>query len=143
MGLFFRAGAKYSVNDTTYIVGMVGIEWFSDEGEDEDIFDDGRWVYALGIGFRWWEYGWSDRLASKSQAVRRPAFSKRPGNASTRFARRLPETLAGSECVAFPAGSINCHLLVTVNCWLSMSPVLFISFSSATRLSESSSHPTE
>lgn len=48
-----EVGLKYFVNDTTYVVGAVGLEWLSDDGGDDDLFDDGRWVYALGIGFRW------------------------------------------------------------------------------------------
>jgi hypothetical protein len=48
-----EVGLKYFVNSTTYIVGMIGVEWLSDEGGDDDLYDDARWVYALGIGFRW------------------------------------------------------------------------------------------
>ncbi len=46
-------GAKYFVNDATYIIGVIGIEWFSKNGGGNDVYDDGRWIYAVGIGFRW------------------------------------------------------------------------------------------
>lgn len=48
-----EGGVKYFVNDTTYIFGTLGIEWFSDSGGKNDVFDDGRWIYAVGIGYRW------------------------------------------------------------------------------------------
>jgi hypothetical protein len=47
-----EAGAKIFVNDTTFI--LAGIEYqflFEDANEADDNFDDGRFVYLLGIGF--------------------------------------------------------------------------------------------
>lgn len=47
-----EAGMKFFVNDTTFIVG--GLEYqvlFEEADEAEDNFDDGRFVYILGIGF--------------------------------------------------------------------------------------------
>jgi hypothetical protein len=48
-----EAGVKYFVNHTTYIVG--GIEYqffFTDAGEADKNFSDGRFVYILAIGFQ-------------------------------------------------------------------------------------------
>lgn len=45
-------GVKYFVNRTTYI--LCGIEYqvlFTETNEVDDNFDDGRFVYVLGIGF--------------------------------------------------------------------------------------------
>ncbi len=49
-----EAGVRVFVNDTTFILGAIEYEFFFDDSEDaEDKFDDGRFVYILGIGFRW------------------------------------------------------------------------------------------
>jgi hypothetical protein len=46
-----EAGVKFFVNKTTYIFGMVEYQWFFDDGGDAaDNFDDGRFVYSIGIG---------------------------------------------------------------------------------------------
>lgn len=48
-----EGGVKFFVNDTTFI--MAGIEYqflFEDVKDADDNFDDGRFVYLLGIGFR-------------------------------------------------------------------------------------------
>ena len=49
-----EGGVKYFVNNTTFIFGSVQYQFFFEDDDDaEDSFDDGQWVYALGIGFRW------------------------------------------------------------------------------------------
>src|SRR5688572_26395618 len=45
-----EGGVKYFVNSTTYIEGRVAYQWFFDSDDD---LDDGQFVYALNIGFRW------------------------------------------------------------------------------------------
>ncbi|MFO7970389.1 MAG: hypothetical protein R6U40_01410 [Desulfobacterales bacterium] len=48
-----EGGLKFFVNDTTFI--LAGIEYqflFEDADEADDNFDDGRFVYLLGIGFK-------------------------------------------------------------------------------------------
>ncbi|RJP76980.1 MAG: hypothetical protein C4522_16550 [Desulfobacteraceae bacterium] len=48
-----EAGAKFFVNETTFI--NAGIEYqflFEDADEADNNFDDGRYVYMLGIGFK-------------------------------------------------------------------------------------------
>lgn len=48
-----EAGVKWYVNDTTFIYGSVLYEFLFDSGDEaDDSFDDGRFVYSLGIGFR-------------------------------------------------------------------------------------------
>lgn len=48
-----EAGVKWYVNDTTFIYGSVLYEFFFEDGDDaDDSFDDGQFVYSLGIGFR-------------------------------------------------------------------------------------------
>lgn len=47
-----EAGVKFFVNQTTFIFGMAEYEFLFDDGDDvNDAFDDGRWVYSVGIGF--------------------------------------------------------------------------------------------
>ncbi len=49
-----EAGVRYFVNSTTFILGLVEYQFFFDESDDvDDAFDDGRFVYTVGIGFRW------------------------------------------------------------------------------------------
>src|SRR5262245_24278221 len=49
-----EAGVKYFVNDTTFIFAMVEYQFFfQDTDEFDNAFDDGQFVYSLGIGFRW------------------------------------------------------------------------------------------
>ncbi len=48
-----EAGLKWFVNDTTFVYGSVSYEFlFDDADEVDDSFDDGQFVYGLGIGFR-------------------------------------------------------------------------------------------
>jgi len=49
-----EAGIKAFVNDTTFILASVGYDFLFDEADEaEDAFDDGRFIYNLGIGFKW------------------------------------------------------------------------------------------
>ena len=49
-----EAGLKYFVNETTFIVGSLGYDFvFEDADEADDAFNDGRFVYNFGIGFRY------------------------------------------------------------------------------------------
>lgn len=49
-----EAGLKAYVNETTFIYGSVAYEFlFDDAGDADSSFDDGQFVYGLGIGFRW------------------------------------------------------------------------------------------
>jgi len=49
-----EAGLKIFINDATFIVAGVGYDFvFENAGDANDAFDDGRFVYNLGIGFRW------------------------------------------------------------------------------------------
>ena len=50
--LGIEGGLKYFVNTTTFVAGRVEYQWFLDDGDDGG-FDDGQWIYVLGIGFRW------------------------------------------------------------------------------------------
>ena len=46
-------GVKWFVNSTTFIFAMGEYQFFFDEAEDADSsFEDGQFVYSLGIGFR-------------------------------------------------------------------------------------------
>lgn len=48
-----EAGVKYFVNDTTFITAMVEYQFFfRNIGDAGDAFNDGQFVYSLGIGFR-------------------------------------------------------------------------------------------
>lgn len=48
-----EAGAKFFVNTTTFIQALVQYQWLFDNGDEvTDNFDDGRYVYGLGIGFK-------------------------------------------------------------------------------------------
>jgi len=47
-----EGGLKFFVNNTTFVLGRVEYQWFL-EDDDDDGFDDGQWVYVVGIGFRW------------------------------------------------------------------------------------------
>ncbi|MBK1727344.1 hypothetical protein CKO13_10010 [Halorhodospira neutriphila] len=47
-----EAGLKYYVLPKTFISGLAEYQWFfesSDEADDQ--FDDGAWVYSVGLGF--------------------------------------------------------------------------------------------
>jgi len=49
-----EAGLRYFVNSTTFILGMVEYQFFFDDSDDaDDAFDDGRFVFTLGMGVRW------------------------------------------------------------------------------------------
>jgi hypothetical protein len=49
-----EAGIKYFVKDDTFIYGLAQYEFFFNSGDDiDDAFDDGAFVYAIGIGFTW------------------------------------------------------------------------------------------
>lgn len=48
-----EAGVKFFVNSTTFIFAMVEYQFFFDQAEDaDDAFEDGQFLYSLGIGFR-------------------------------------------------------------------------------------------
>jgi hypothetical protein len=48
-----EAGLKYFVNDTTFLYGTVEYQFFfRDAGDADNAFNDGQFVYTLGIGFR-------------------------------------------------------------------------------------------
>ncbi len=45
-------GLKWFANTTTFIQGLVQYQWLFDDGNDIDNnFNDGRFLYGLGIGF--------------------------------------------------------------------------------------------
>jgi hypothetical protein len=49
-----QVGVKYFANSTTFILGMVEYEFFfKDTNKASDNFDEGRFVYNIGIGFIW------------------------------------------------------------------------------------------
>ncbi len=49
-----EGGVKFFVNETTYVLGLIEYEFFFDSSDNiDDAFDDGRFVYILGVGFRW------------------------------------------------------------------------------------------
>lgn len=49
-----QVGLKWFTNPTTFIFGIVEYEFlFDDPDEVDDNFDDGRFVYNIGIGFIW------------------------------------------------------------------------------------------
>ena len=48
-----EAGVKWFVNSTTFIFAMAEYQFFFDSGDEaDDSFEDGQFVYTLGIGFR-------------------------------------------------------------------------------------------
>jgi len=48
-----EGGLKWFVNDTTYIFGLIEYQFFFDKSDEiDDVFEDGRFVYSLGIGFK-------------------------------------------------------------------------------------------
>jgi hypothetical protein len=49
--LGLEGGLKYFVNSTTFVLGRLEYQWLLDD--DEEGFDDGQWVYVVGIGFKW------------------------------------------------------------------------------------------
>jgi len=49
-----EGGVKYFVNSTTFLYGLVQYQFFFDDSDEiEDNFDEGSFVYQVGIGFRW------------------------------------------------------------------------------------------
>ena len=49
-----NVGLKSFVNQTTFILAAVEYEFlFDDKDEADEAFEDGRFVYTLGIGFKW------------------------------------------------------------------------------------------
>ena len=49
-----EGGLKVFVNDTTFIVASVEYQvLFEDAKNADDQIDDGRWVYGVGLGFKW------------------------------------------------------------------------------------------
>jgi hypothetical protein len=49
-----EGGVKWYVLSQTFIFAMIEWLWFFDDaGDIGDQFDDGQWVYTLGIGFNW------------------------------------------------------------------------------------------
>ena len=49
-----EGGVKLFVNATTFIQGLVQYQWFFNSASQAgNNFDDGRFVYVLGLGFRW------------------------------------------------------------------------------------------
>ena len=47
-----QAGLKWYAKDDTFVFGRVNYDFLFESGDDaEDNFDDGRFVYAVGIGF--------------------------------------------------------------------------------------------
>ena len=48
-----EVGLKWFVNDTTYISGLMEYQFFFTKSDKiDDVFNDGRFVYSLGIGFK-------------------------------------------------------------------------------------------
>jgi len=49
-----EAGVRVFVNSTTFLVGMVEYQFFFDDSDEvDDAFDDGRFIFTVGMGFRW------------------------------------------------------------------------------------------
>lgn len=49
-----QVGVKFFANSTTFLLGMVEYEFFfNDTSNAKDNYDDGRFVYNVGIGFIW------------------------------------------------------------------------------------------
>ena len=49
-----EAGLKFFVKDDTFLYGLVSYQFFFDDFDDADeVFDDGSFVYQVGIGFTW------------------------------------------------------------------------------------------
>ena len=48
-----EGGLRWFVNDTTFIQGMLEYQFlFDNDNDSRDVFDDGRYVYSLGMGFK-------------------------------------------------------------------------------------------
>lgn len=49
-----EVGVKYFMSDSAFVYGVLGYDWFfRNAGDAAGNFDDGQFVYAVGIGFRW------------------------------------------------------------------------------------------
>lgn len=49
-----EGGVKYFMNETTYVLGLIEYEFFFRDSDNiSDAFQDGRFVYILGLGVRW------------------------------------------------------------------------------------------
>ena len=49
-----EAGVKYFVNDTTFLYGSLAYDFFFRNASNiDDDFENGQFVYSVGIGFRW------------------------------------------------------------------------------------------
>lgn len=49
-----EGGIKVFITDTSFIYGLVEYNFtFDDADEANEAFDDGRFVYAIGLGIRW------------------------------------------------------------------------------------------
>lgn len=47
-----EGGVKYYVHDRTFIYGRLEYAWLFDDTDDvDDTFDDGRFVWSVGVGF--------------------------------------------------------------------------------------------
>jgi hypothetical protein len=46
-----EGGLKFFVNNTTFFIGMIEYDWFL-TGNGNNGFDNGQFVYVLGIGFK-------------------------------------------------------------------------------------------
>lgn len=46
-----EAGLKFFMNATTFVYGLIEYQFLFDDADDaDDNFDDGRWVYGIGLG---------------------------------------------------------------------------------------------
>ena len=49
-----EAGVKYFMSDNAFVYGQIGYDWFlRNAGDAAGNFNDGQFVYGVGIGFRW------------------------------------------------------------------------------------------
>jgi len=48
-----EGGLKFFLVKDAYLLGMVEYSFVLDGGDEDDAFDNGRFVYTLGIGVRW------------------------------------------------------------------------------------------
>ena len=49
-----EAGVKYFVKDDTFLYALASYQFFFDDGDElESNFDDGSFVYQVGIGYTW------------------------------------------------------------------------------------------
>jgi hypothetical protein len=46
-----EAGLKYFMNSTTFVYGLIEYQFLFENANDvDDTYDDGRWVYGIGLG---------------------------------------------------------------------------------------------